>query len=162
MRVSKDEFKKRILDYLSQNKRMSLATSRENRPWASTVMYAYDDDFNIYFLSDENTRKVQNLQSNPKIAATINEITGGIGKVKGIQLEGECKMVSRLEAAKVYSLFLKKYFWLKDYIPSAKQMFSGAIKNRLFKITPQKIYYLDDERFGSGGRGELVLKHADA
>jgi len=83
MDLSLEELKQHILDYLSQNKRMSLATSKNNTPWASTVMYAYDDDLNIYFLSEVGTRKVQNLQINPKIAATINEVTGGIGKVRG-------------------------------------------------------------------------------
>jgi len=66
-------------------------------------------------------------------------------------------MVGKLESSRVYALFLKKYFWLKDYISSPKQMFSGAVKNRLFKITPKKVYYLDDERFGLGGRKELIL-----
>lgn len=157
MNLSREELKQQILDYLSQNRRMSLATSKGNIPWASTVMYAYDENLKVYFLSEVDTRKVQNLKRNPKVAATINEVTGGIGKVKGIQLEGECKMVGRLEASRVYALFLKRYFWLKDYIPSAKQMFAKTIRNRIFKITSKKIYYLDDERFGSGGREELIL-----
>src|SRR4030042_5152482 len=157
MKISKENLKKYILNDRSQNKRMSSATSKNNTPWASTVMYTYDDDLNIYFLSEVGTRKVKNLLENPKVAATINEITGGIGKVRGIQLEGECQMVSKTEAARGYAIFLQKYFWLKDYIPSVKQMFSKAIKDRLFKITPKKIYYLDDERFGPGGREELIL-----
>ena len=136
---------------------MSLSTYKDNAPWAATVMYTYDNDLNIYFLSKISTRKAQNILANSKIAATINEVTGGIGKVRGIQLEGECRMVGRFEAARIYALFLKKYFWLKDYIPSAGQMFSKAISDRLFKITPKKIYYLDDERFGREGREELVL-----
>jgi uncharacterized protein YhbP (UPF0306 family) len=155
MVLAEKQLRKLILDYLSINKRMSLATCRDSVPWAATVMYAYDSDLNIYFLSKGSTRKVQNILANSKVAATINEVTGGIGKVRGIQLEGECQMVSRLEAARVYALFLKKYFWLKGYIPSAKQMFSKAISDRLFKITPQKIYYLDDERFGREGRETL-------
>ena len=157
MRPSKEDLKKLILDYLSQNKRMSLSTCKESVPWAATVMYAYDDELNIYFLSKVETRKVQNLLSNSRVAATINEVTGGIGKVKGIQLEGECQMVGRIEAARVYALFLKRFFWLKDYIPSARQVFSKAIQDRLFKITPKKIYYLDDELFGREGREVLDL-----
>lgn len=152
MSLPSEVLKGHILDYLSQNKRMSLATSKDNVPWASTVLYAYDPDFNIYFLSDADTRKVQNMLDNPKVAATINEVTGGIGKVQGVQLEGECSPVGKVEAAKGYALFLKRYFWLKDYISSPSAMFSKAIKNRLFKITPKKVYYLNDEMFGPGGR----------
>ena len=158
MKPTKQELRKLILDHLSQNKRMSLATCKDNTPWAATVMYAYDSNLNIYFLSKISTKKVKNVLVNPKVAATINEVTGGIGKVKGIQLEGECRMVSRLEAARVYALFLKKYFWLKDYIPSPAQMFSKAISDRLFKITPKRIYYLDDEQFGLQRRETLVVK----
>jgi uncharacterized protein YhbP (UPF0306 family) len=158
MNLSKKELRKLVLDYLSINKRMSIATCKDNVPWAATVMYVYDRDLNIYFLSKIETRKVQNILVNIKVAATINEVTGGIGKVRGVQLEGECRMVGRLEAAIVYALFLKKYFWLKDYIPSARQMFARAIRDRLFKITPERIYYLDDERFGLQGREMLVVK----
>src|SRR3972149_5824392 len=120
MKPSRDELKKLIFDYLSINKKMSLATCKDNVPWAATVMYAYDDDLNIYFLSKLETRKVQNILTNSKVAVTINEVTGGIGKVRGIQLEGECMMVGGLEASKAYAIFLKRYFWLRDYIPSAK------------------------------------------
>ena len=158
MKPSRDELKKLILEYLSQNKRMSIATCKDNIPWAATVMYVYDNDLNIYFLSKIETRKIQNLLTNRRVAATINEITGGIGKVKGIQLEGECQMVSGLEAVGVYALFLKRFFWLKDYISSVKQVFSSVVKDRLFKITPERIYYLDDERFGLQGRETLVVK----
>lgn len=154
---SKEDLKKYIFDYLSINKRMSLATCRDSLPWAATVMYAYDQNLSIYFLSKVSTRKVQNILENSKVAATINEVTGGIGKVRGVQLEGTCNMVSKLESVKVYGLFLKRYFWLKNYIPSAGQMFSKAVSDRLFKITPKKIYYLDDELFGPGGREELNL-----
>ena len=158
MKPTKQKLRKLILAYLSQNKRMSLSTCKDNIPWAATVMYAYDNDLNIYFLSKVETRKVQNLLVNPSVAGTINEVTGGIGKVKGIQLEGECQMVSKLEAVAGYALFLKRFFWLKDFIPSARQMFSELIQDRLFKITPERIYYLDDERFGLQGRGMLVVK----
>ena len=139
MVLAGNQLRKLILDYLSINKRMSLSTCKDGVPWAATVLYAYDSDLNIYFLSKIETRKVQNILANLKVAATINEITGGIGKIRGIQLEGECQMVGRLEAARAYALFLKKYFWLKDYIPSPSQMFSKAIRDRLFKINPKKI-----------------------
>jgi len=158
MKPSKEEIRKLILDYLSKNKRMSLATSKDDVPWAATVMYAYDNDLNIYFLSKTETRKVQNILANSKVAATINEITGGIGKVKGVQLEGECQIVSKLEAVVVYVLFLKRFFWLKDHIPSVGEMFSKLIQDRLFKITPERIYYLDDELFGLQGREMLVVQ----
>ena len=142
--ISQNELKKIILEYLSQNKLMSLATSSDDNPWASTVFFAYDDNLNFYFLTEPGTRKAENIEKNPRVSATINEEWGGGGKVKGIQLEGEA---SETEDQGEIKIFLKRHHWARDYITGSK----------IFKVIPKKIIYLDDEKFGPGGKEELLL-----
>lgn len=139
--MNDSELKKLILGYLEKNRLMTTATSSDDTPWAATVFFAYDDNLNLYFVSAEDTRKVQNILKNPRVSVTIDREQPGSGKVKGIQLEGQAQEVSDL------SIFLARHPWAKDYLAHSK----------VFKIKPSKIIYLDDEKFGPGGKRELVL-----
>jgi uncharacterized protein YhbP (UPF0306 family) len=145
MSLSQEELKQQIFNYLSQNKRMSLATAKENVPWAATVMFAYDDDLNLYFISKPETRKTQNLLANPKVSATINQFQMTPGKILGVQLEGIAKMIDKKRNSKELEIFKKRFNWAEKHLDN----------HELFQITPKKIYYLDDGRFGPGGREVL-------
>jgi uncharacterized protein YhbP (UPF0306 family) len=143
----KDKLKQYILDYLEQNRVMTLATCMDDIPWAASVMYAYDDDLNLYFISKPETRKTQNLLSNPKVSATINQFQKTPGKILGIQLEGTARKLDKTKNVQELELFKKRFDWAKDFLDD----------HELFQIAPKKIYYLDDEKFGPQGREELIL-----
>jgi len=148
MKISEDELKKLILGYLEQNRLMTLATSFDNIPWAATVFFAYDQDLNLYFLSEEKTRKIKNIFSNPKVAVAINEIRHKAGKTIGIQLEGEAYLIDKEKKERGLKIFKKRFSWAEKYLNT----------HELFVVKPAKIIYLDDDRFGPGGKGELILK----
>lgn len=136
------ELKKLILKYLGKNRLMTIATSFEDSPWAATLFFANDSDLNLYFLSEVNTRKIQNILKNPRVSVTLDREQPDPGIVKGIQLEGET-----VESSDP-SIFLARHPWAKNYLKTSK----------VFKIKPSKIIYLDDEKFGPGGKRELNLK----
>src|SRR4051812_43049416 len=48
-----------------------IATSFENQPHATVVYYDVDDDFNIYYLTKQNTQKNIQTAFNPRIAMVI-------------------------------------------------------------------------------------------
>lgn len=140
------DLKQLILDYLAGNRRMTLATSFNNVPWASTVFFAFDDDLNIYFISNPATRKIQNINQNPKIACAINEYIHRKGYTIGLQLEGEVKMLDKQKNKDKLEIYRKRYDWADDYLGD----------HELFEITPAKIIYLNDELFGPQGTRELI------
>ena len=147
MTSSEVELKKFVLDYLEQNRVMTLATCRDGAPWAASVMFAHDPDLNLYFISKPETRKTQNLLANPKVSATVNQVQKTPGKVIGVQLEGSAEMLDKKKNSKEQEIFKNRFNWAEKYLSN----------HELFQITPKKIYYLDDERFGPGGREELIL-----
>lgn len=147
MGISKDELKKFILDYLEKNRRMTLATSLEDTPWAATVYFAFDDDLNFYFISNPDTRKIKNLEKNPKVSCAINEFINKAGSTIGIQLEGTVQLLDKEKNVEELQIYKKRFGWADDYLHD----------HELFKITPKKVYYLDDEKFGLGGQEELTL-----
>jgi uncharacterized protein YhbP (UPF0306 family) len=147
MNSPKNNLKKHILDYLEKNKRMTLATCEDNTPWAATVMFAYDTRLNFYFISNPKTRKTKNLLSNPKVSAAINEFIPKIGLIVGVQLEGTAKMLDKEKNADELEIFTKRFNWAADYLHD----------HELFKVTPKRVYYLDDGKCGPGVRKELDL-----
>lgn len=147
MTLSHNQLQKYILDYLSKNRRMTLATSEDNVPWAATVMFAYDNDFNIYFISVPNSRKTKNLKENPRVSVAINEYALRAGYTIGLQIEGKAIMLNKERDRRELEIFRKRFDWAGDFLHD----------HELYKIVPEKIYYLDDEKFGQGGREVLEL-----
>jgi len=142
--MDKDQLKKLILEYLSRNKLMSLATSFKDTPWAATVFFNFDQGLNIYFISRPQRRHSLEILKNPIVAITINQDFGTPGKIRGLQVQGMAKVS---EDKKELDDFVRRHPWATRFLDSHK----------LFKITPTFMRYLDDERFGPGGNEELIL-----
>jgi uncharacterized protein YhbP (UPF0306 family) len=145
--MSNHDIKRLILNYLSENKIMTIATENNNIPWASSVMFAYDDNLNLYFISDPNTRKIKNIFTNPKVAVAINEAKNKPGYTIGIQIEGKAIILDKKVNKFELEIFKKRHNWADKYLGG----------HDLFMIKPSKIIYLDDEKFGPQGKKELML-----
>lgn len=146
-----------ILDYLEENQTLSLATSDGKIPWAATAFYAFDKDLNLYFMSAKDARHSREIAKNPTVACAINEKWEVKGGVKGLQIQGKAEELGLRETTKVLPLFHKRFSWAKKFLSSPKQILDKAFKGRLYKITPTKIFLLDEETFGRENRQELKL-----
>lgn len=60
-----------LREYLSNVVHMSLATSRDNKPWVCEVHFAYDDNLNLYFRSLTSRRHSQEIADNASVAGNI-------------------------------------------------------------------------------------------
>ena len=60
-----------VREYLPDVIHMSLATSRDNKPWICEVHFAYDENLNLYFRSLTSRRHSQEIADNPKVAGNI-------------------------------------------------------------------------------------------
>jgi len=74
-----------IKKWLKEHKYCVLVTSYQNKPWAATVNYTVDDDFNIYISSCPESLKFQNLLKNPIVCLVIDSQTReGTLQIQGI------------------------------------------------------------------------------
>lgn len=72
MDTEQDHARQDALTFLKHNKAGVIATiAREYEIHASMVYYTADDDFNIYFLTQINSRKFAALSAHPQVAFTI-------------------------------------------------------------------------------------------
>lgn len=163
------DVKQRVLAYLKDHNTMTLATSLGDRPWAAALFYA-SDGLNLYFLSDPETLHVHNMAANPKVAVTINEDYHDWKKIKGIQLEGEGKLIiDEGELAKAVAVYVDKYPFVATYLKVIMSPFAGIARfldrfieklpfptplpstapTKFYKITPHRAWFIDNEiKFG--------------
>ena len=69
---------------------MTLATCRENRPWCCQCFYVYIEHLHgLVFASDASTRHITEAIQQPYVAGSIVLETSVVGKLQGIQFEGQ-------------------------------------------------------------------------
>lgn len=162
------DLRSRALKYLREHNTMTLATTTNDEPWAACVFYA-NIDFDLYFISNPKIcLHCQKISENPKVSVTISEDYKLRGfsdwkKIKGIQLEGEAKIVEDLsELRKAVHAYVKKYPFTKLYL---KQVFlsespnlierlllklgiipnfSPSTDNKFYVVKPKKVFLVDN------------------
>ena len=80
---------KRIVEFIQEHHVLTLATSSEKGAYCSNCFYAYMENENLLvFTSDMETRHAQEALKNNYVAASIVLETNVVGKIQGIQLNG--------------------------------------------------------------------------
>lgn len=85
------DVEKTIREYIAGVVHVSLATSKDNKPWVCEVHYAYDDELNLYFRSKEDRRHSREIAENPFVAGNIVEQHGLTTKPRGVYFEGRAE-----------------------------------------------------------------------
>jgi uncharacterized protein len=153
-----DPLKQQILEYLLSHNTMTVATCSGDVPWAATVFYA-SDEFTLYFFSSPDSRHIQNLSANPRVAVTIQEDYKDWRAIKGIQLEGRAVLVDGvLEKAKAMAIYARKY---GDVIklftdPASGVFYKAFLKVRFYRVEPERLFFIDNQQ-GFGKRQEFDL-----
>lgn len=154
-----EELQAEILSYLESHNTVTLATCRENLPWAATVFYA-SEGFHLYFFSAPDSRHCQNLADNPRVAATVQEDYRDWRKIKGIQLEGRVEEVaSAAEKQRALEAYARKYPEVMKLFtdPRSGLYYQAFLKVRFYRVVPERIFFIDNEK-GFGQRQELVIE----
>lgn len=147
--------------FLKEIGTLTLATaSAEAEPWAATVFFAADKNFNVYFVSDHRTQHGRDMDGNPRIAATVNPDCDNWHEVRGLQLSGRVEVVEGAERAKALLLYFKKFPQIDSLFQSPQGEHEETIASRLkaanfYCIRPEKIRVIDNAK-GFGYRVEFV------
>src|SRR5438105_671312 len=125
-----------VLDYLGQQKTLTLATASPRAvPWAATLTYV-NDGLAIYVWTQPDGTSARHMEQNPVAAFAIDEPTSDLRDVQGIQGSGECQVVLNPgELKRVTELFEQKF-------PSL----SGSLTSNVsfFRLTPTELQFIDN------------------
>ncbi len=142
-----EEKAKKIIDNCTY---MVVGTSTKGgKPWVAPVLFVYDSDFNIYFLSAIDAVHSKNLLENADVSISIFDSRQKIGFPDGVQAEGKVSLVEKGDIKKAITLYCKKVFPDSDIEPMKRYVpenYLGAAEFRFFKIKLSAVYVTGEER----------------
>lgn len=138
-----EDIKKLIQEVLEKGYLLSLATQDEGGLWVADVIYVHDENLNIYWLSQTQTRHSQAILTNNMVAGTVTVSNNQGEQNLGIQFEGVAEKIEGdvLEIA-------KKHRAKRD---KPEPQTEGEILDQgesWYKITPTKIELIYEPFFG--------------
>lgn len=101
---------KKIIDFLKEHHVLTLAVSNNNVPYCANCFYALDENSNtLIFTSDKETRHITDTSKNSVVAGSVVLETKQIGKIQGIQFNGELKELIGDEYKTANKIYLKLF-----------------------------------------------------
>ena len=153
----------RLQDFLRQHNTLTLATlGPAGEPQAAAVFYVTDDELNIFFLSNPESRHGLNLSRQPRVAATIQADGQDWQEITGLQFEGTAVMIEGArDNARVTRLFAERFDFLRalrgDEDEGVPVALRGPLANSRFYVLRPAWIRLIDNRLGFGHKEELTL-----
>jgi len=120
---------------------MNLGTIDDSGVWVAPVVFIYDEDLNIYWMSDPDVRHSKAVQFSPKVSASIVAREKG-GSNLAIQFEG---IAEKIEGNRP-DLAVKHYSKRGKKMPEPNEdVLQG---DSWYKVRPISIRLNDQENFG--------------
>ena len=141
------DIEKVIRAYLPEVIHLSLATTRDNKPWICEVHYAFDDNLNLYFRSLTTRRHSQDIALNPFVAGNIVKQHSLKEPPLGVYFEGNAKRLTPDQASRIALKKLQERFGLSNDILEESKRSDG---HQFYKISVDKFYVfgnIDDTSF---------------
>jgi uncharacterized protein YhbP (UPF0306 family) len=133
-----NQIEKRVIEFIAEHHIFTLATSKNNLPYACTCFYTYLPEENLFvFTSDKTTKHIADIEQQSMVAGAIALETSIIGKIRGIQFTGTIRELEGKELSIAHKAYIKQF-------PIAM-----LAKTTLWGIVPNFIK-MTDNRLGFG------------
>lgn len=142
-----------IRKYLPNIIHMSLATSRDNKPWVCEVHYAFDDDLNLYFRSLQSTRHGLEIAANPNVAGSIVTQHMAAEKPRGVYFEGIAELLQDVDKDHPAFVNYCQRFGTDTEILDDANTING---HKFYKVSVNKFYLFDSHESSPSKKYELA------
>jgi uncharacterized protein YhbP (UPF0306 family) len=126
----------RITAFIRRHHVMTLATvaaaDKESRPWTAHIFYAWlPDETGFVFTTDPATRHGAEMTACRHVAGGIVLETRTVGRVQGLQIEGEVRRAEGDEREKARRAYLRRF----PYAVAAAELPLWILTPTLMKLT---------------------------
>lgn len=109
--MGKVTFSKSECDFLGRNEACRLATCHDNTPHVVPVSYVFEDGY-FYIATDYDTKKLDNIKENNKVALAV-DIFSSAGN-KAVCIQGLAEIIENgAPFAKLYKVFDNRFEWVR-------------------------------------------------
>ncbi len=99
-----------MVNYINENKVLTMATSVNDVPYCANCFYVFDEENKtLIFLSDSSTRHISEGVGNNSVAGTINKNVSTVAKIQGIQFTGKFIDPTEEEQKHFYEVYYDKF-----------------------------------------------------
>jgi nitroimidazol reductase NimA-like FMN-containing flavoprotein (pyridoxamine 5'-phosphate oxidase superfamily) len=151
-----DLFVEKAKQIIADNIYCTIATADSSgTPWISPVFFAYDSEYNLYWISNKDSRHSTYIRENPKVAIVVFDSRAPEGQGDGVYFKAEAKeMGTPEELASAIQLMNNRATKEEFRVKSATEVSSSGVW-RIYKATPSEISKLTD---GETIKGQYVDK----
>lgn len=138
-----EDIRKLIQEVLEKGYLVSLATTDEGGVWVADVIYVYDENLNLFWMSQDKVRHSEAILKNNKVAGSITLSSGKGEQNLGIQFEGIAEKIEgdNLEIA-------KKHRAKRGKPEPQKEGEALDPGESWYKVTPTRIELIYEPLFG--------------
>ncbi|MDR1055917.1 MAG: pyridoxamine 5'-phosphate oxidase family protein [Prevotellaceae bacterium] len=104
------EIDPKITGFIKEHHVLTLATCVDNVAYCANMFYTYIERENCFiFTSDRKTRHINDVLVNKQVAGSIAFETETIGKIQGLQFQGEMKKLKGTMKIKAAVAYLSRF-----------------------------------------------------
>lgn len=140
------DLRARAKEVLAQTHVMTLAVHDEAGVWAADVIFVYDDELRLYWISDPDTRHSRAIEADGEAAATITASTKSKEPDFGLQLAGKVQRLSGPRPEPMAKHFGKRGRSLPE---ESENPFEGLA---WYEFESHTIHLIDEANFGFGAQ----------
>jgi uncharacterized protein YhbP (UPF0306 family) len=144
---------------IAENIYMTVATaSLDGRPWISPVFFAYDENYNLFWVSSKESVHSKLIRQNPRVAIVIFNSQAREGDGDGVYFEATASELHNVDDIKSAVQVLDKRTTVDMFrIKSASEVIGDSI-SRIYKASPHSVSKLTE---GQMLNGQYVDKRVD-
>lgn len=146
-----ENYIKEAKDIISSNIYMTVATaSLEGDPWISPVFFAYDDTYNLYWVSDKNSRHSELIRENDRVAIVVFDSSAPEGEGDGVYVEAQAvELNDTQEVKKAMMIFGNRATQDEFKIWKIEEVTENGVW-RIYKAIPKKVSKLKEGEYVNG------------
>lgn len=136
---------------IAENIYMTIATASTNgSPWISPVFFAYDGDYNLFWVSNKESRHSKLIQKNPRVAMVVFNSQAPEGEGDGVYFEAKVEELNNEEEINFAINILNKRVTKEDFRVKKTGDVVGNNAWRIYKARPVQISKLTSGETVSG------------
>jgi len=142
--MSESPLDKRIAEFLAAHHVVTLATSVGAGVHAASLMYAVDG-FELYWMSDPKSRHSLEIETNPRVAATVAPDYTDFKAIRGLQIAGTAaRLTAGADILRASALMLRRYGFLRALAAGPAALRQAFERSGFYCLLPESITLIDN------------------